>query len=1087
MGVIYRARHPGTGRDLALKILPPALAAEEEFRLRFDREARALAGLSHPNIVRLHDYGVERDLMFLVMEFIDGVTLRQLLRREEVDPPRALAIALDLCKALEFAHKERVIHRDVKPDNVLVDRAGRVKLTDFGLAIRIDAESARVTQTNYAVGTPHYMAPEQLEHPEEIDQRVDIYSLGVLLYELLTHELPIGRFPLPSKRAAVDPAFDTIICRCLEKDPESRYPTMAELRAALMAVPGAPRPEVAVPTPPRPRISSNLEIRCACGWQFFVPAGAVAGVHCPSCGERVTLESRTPRPAEAPAAAPATSPQGRSPLIALALAASVLVLLVGGLLALALSPSPKRRTDPDARISFQPEPLVPIPAPTPPPAQPPTVLAPAPPAGPRVPVAQLRARLDALTAEADLTGIVATILLNSGRPQDHDQLHQRLASIDLEARELLKSLDAQGQRTDALDRFQFGDRLLTFAGRRMDPAHSLAFADDLKDWLRTFRPGATGTMTVARKKQQISFAFRFPDLTADMMELARVAGVTLGEAPAAVVAQVASKPPSVSAMPAGLLDPLRVRLAALSKAYRDLLPYEDRGRAEALLLAGQGTSDDAAFLTGRFPDLLRRAEEEQKQIAVRLRDLEARSAEFAAQADAVVCKDGRRIEGAILEDDETHVKVRARFGAVTIARNEILRVEKGKGSAAEFRTAYVAAAGRKDDLQRLATLARDRKLAPQLELAALAVVALDPSDERCRADAGLPRSPFAAAIAVEPADPTPAGGRIEYLGRSFTPEQLRQELRSLGYALLNGVWCEKVTGSVKADNLYRDEARIPVQFRGGASVLSQTHTERDTIYDYQTKSWVPRTKKVSDARYIGGGSCLLEVSAPGPLIEARVHARSQVAKAGGHVTVSVVIDPNEMPGKILFTVSGPGENNGSHDATEKVAGHNRFWVLAQTSGTGMFLISDSNDLGVFEVKYTYGRPLERVNALLNGAAPVEAPAPAEIKPNYAEVEVGCRAAAASACRLETFVDALLDIRRRTDVLFYGREYSMPDRFTEVAVQLRDPLDPDWNGLSREQAIHLGGWWGRLPIDERREFLAAYGLWCARARFLRAPR
>ncbi|HLH28083.1 MAG TPA: hypothetical protein VKW77_04160, partial [Acidimicrobiales bacterium] len=562
--------------------------------------------------------------------------------------------------------------------------------------------------------------------------------------------------------------------------------------------------------------------------------------------------------------------------------------------------------------------------------------------------------------------------------------------------------------------------------------------------------------------------------------VARVAGVILGEATSAAAGP---KPPSFPAIPTGVLEPLRARLAALSPAYRSLLPYEDRGRAEALFVAGRGTPEDAAFLSGRFPDLLRRAEEERSQIAARLREREARAAESAAQADAVVCTDGRRIEGAILEEGETHVKVRARFGAVTIARGEIQRIEKGKGSAAEFRTAYVAAAGRKDELLRLAALARERKMAPQLELAALAVVALDPGDERCRADAGLARSPFSAAPAAGPAD---AGGRIEYLGRSFTPEQLRQELRSLGYVLLNGVWCEKVSGSVKADNLYRDEARLPVQFLGGASVLSQTHTERDTVYDYQTKSWVPRTKKVSDARYIGGGSCLLEISAPGPLIEARVHARSQVAKAGGHVTVSVVIDPNEMPGKVLFTVSGPGENNGSHDATEKVVGHTRFWVLAQTSGTGMFLISDSNDLGVFEVKYAYGRPLERVNALLNGAAPAEPGAPGEARPTYAEVEVGCRAAAAASCRLETFVDALLEIRRRTDALFYGREYSIPDRFVEVAAQLKDPLDPDWNGLSREQAIRLGGWWGRLAADERREFLTGYGLWCARARFLRAP-
>ncbi|HEV3029251.1 MAG TPA: serine/threonine-protein kinase, partial [Planctomycetota bacterium] len=116
MGVVYRARRPGSDQDVALKILPPSLAAEEEFRLRFDREARALAGLSHPQIVRLHDYGVDQDLMFLVMEFVEGVSLRQHLREGKVTPPRAVAILTELCKALEFAHQERIVHRDVKPE-----------------------------------------------------------------------------------------------------------------------------------------------------------------------------------------------------------------------------------------------------------------------------------------------------------------------------------------------------------------------------------------------------------------------------------------------------------------------------------------------------------------------------------------------------------------------------------------------------------------------------------------------------------------------------------------------------------------------------------------------------------------------------------------------------------------------------------------------------------------------------------------------------------------------------------------------------------------------------------------------------------
>jgi serine/threonine protein kinase len=1083
MGVVYKARAPGSDRDLALKILPPTLAAEEEFRLRFDREARALAGLSHPNIVRLHDYGVEQGLMFLVMEFVEGVSLRQLLRERKIASSQALAIAVELCKALEFAHKERVIHRDIKPDNVLLDRAGRTKLTDFGLALRIDADTGRVTQTNFAVGTPHYMAPEQLERPEELDHRVDVYSLGVLLYEMLTRELPIGRFPLPSTRAAIDPALDEIVCRCLEKDPDARFATVADLRKALLAIPGAPAPTT-VPVPvPRPRISSNLEIRCACGWQFFIPAGAVAGVHCPSCGERVSLESRTPVPAAStPLPTPLPARTSRSSLIKLGIAAAVLLVLGAGFLLLALSPAPTRKPETPSPFSQAPIEISTSPTAPPTPAPPP----PAPPSAPRVriPAAQLRARLESLALEANMTGVVATILLNSGRPQDHDALQQRLASMDLEIRDAVVQLEEQAQAVESPDRFQSGDRLLAFAGKRMEPAHTLAFADDLRAWLRAFRPGASGQIVVSRKRVMVSFGFQFPERTPELVAIAHQAGITLGETPGVLVPSGEARP-SAAALPAAILDPLRTRLAALPKGYRDLIPYEDRGRADALLLAGQGTSDDTGFLIGRFSDLLRKAEDEQKQIAVRMRDLEARLAEASTQADTVVCKDGRRIEGTILEENETQVKLKSRFGAVTLSRDEISRVDKGKGSAAEFRTAYQAAAGRKPELLKLLTFAKDRKLAPQQELAALAVVSVDPADEHCRADAGLSRSPFGAAVDPEPAS---ASGRIDYQGRSFTPDQFRQELRSLGYVFINGAWCEKVPKSMKIDNLYRDEGRLGAIYKG-SSVQSQTHTERDTVYDFQTKSWVPRTKKVADARYIGGGgSCYIEVASPGPLIEARVHARSQVAKSGGYVTVSVVLDPGEVVGKVLYSLAAPGENNGSYDVTEKVAGHNRFYVQAQTGGTGMFLVSDSNDLGVFEVSYVYGRPLERINALLSAASTTaEAPVTTDLRSNNEAVESGCRTSATAASRLETLVDALTDMRRRTEGLYYGREYSLPERYLDVASQLRDPLDPDWNNLTRDQALALGSWWGRLQPDDRRNFLTAYGLWCARARYVRIPK
>ncbi len=201
MGVVYKARQAGLDRFVALKILPRKLASDPEFRERFGREAKLLAGLHHPNLLAVHDSGIEGDLVYLVMEYVDGLTLRDLLRRGRPTPAEATAFVRQLCDALEYAHQEGIVHRDIKPENILIDRKGRLKVAHFGIAklVGLARPEPSLTQAHLAVGTPHYMAPEQWEKPREVDHRADIYALGVVFYELLTGELPIGRFPEPSR------------------------------------------------------------------------------------------------------------------------------------------------------------------------------------------------------------------------------------------------------------------------------------------------------------------------------------------------------------------------------------------------------------------------------------------------------------------------------------------------------------------------------------------------------------------------------------------------------------------------------------------------------------------------------------------------------------------------------------------------------------------------------------------------------------------------------------------------------------------------------------------------------------------------
>jgi predicted Ser/Thr protein kinase len=232
MGVVYKARQLRLDRLVALKILLPALGRDPAFAERFAREARALARMNHPRIVGVHDFGESGGLFFLVMEFVEGVNLRGLLGRGRLEPEKALRIVPQICEALQYAHEQGIVHRDIKPENILLDRRGNVKIADFGLAklLRSMAADSALTGSRQVVGTLRYMAPEQMERPLAVDHRADIYSVGVVFYEMLTGDLPMGRFDPPSKRVRVDVRLDDVVLRALEKEPERRYQHVSEVK-----------------------------------------------------------------------------------------------------------------------------------------------------------------------------------------------------------------------------------------------------------------------------------------------------------------------------------------------------------------------------------------------------------------------------------------------------------------------------------------------------------------------------------------------------------------------------------------------------------------------------------------------------------------------------------------------------------------------------------------------------------------------------------------------------------------------------------------------------------------------------------------
>ena len=242
MAIVYKGRDTFLNRYVTIKIMRPEFTSDEDFIRRFKREAQAVASLSHPNIVNIHDVGQEEDVHYLVMEYVQGDNLKNVIRKNGVlTPEQAVRFAIQVCEALEHAHENHIVHRDVKPQNILITDGGRAKLTDFGIAL--EANTSTITRTDTVVGSVHYLSPEQARGEIPTPQS-DIYAVGILLYEMLTGQQPysgdspvavaikhIQETPQPVHEVNQDVpvALATIVMRAMEKKPEDRYKSAGEL------------------------------------------------------------------------------------------------------------------------------------------------------------------------------------------------------------------------------------------------------------------------------------------------------------------------------------------------------------------------------------------------------------------------------------------------------------------------------------------------------------------------------------------------------------------------------------------------------------------------------------------------------------------------------------------------------------------------------------------------------------------------------------------------------------------------------------------------------------------------------------------
>ncbi len=268
MGAVYKARQIKLDRTVALKVLRSETSDDLAFAERFNREARTLARLSHPNIVGVHDFGEvqipdergqSRTLYYFVMEYVDGADLRRLMDTD-VSTHDALSIVSQVCSALQYAHEQGIVHRDIKPENILLDAQGRVKIADFGLA-KLATKSEfehTLTGTHQVMGTPRYMAPEQMEGSSTVDHRADLYSLGVVLYEMLTGEVPMGQFEPPSKKTSdVGARLDNVVLQAMAREPDRRFQSANDMLKGL-AEAAADSPSLR--SAPLPGASTILEL-----------------------------------------------------------------------------------------------------------------------------------------------------------------------------------------------------------------------------------------------------------------------------------------------------------------------------------------------------------------------------------------------------------------------------------------------------------------------------------------------------------------------------------------------------------------------------------------------------------------------------------------------------------------------------------------------------------------------------------------------------------------------------------------------------------------------------------------------------------
>lgn len=575
---------------------------------------------------------------------------------------------------------------------------------------------------------------------------------------------------------------------------------------------------------------ARISITCGCGWNFFISEATLGWqIACPSCGTMVPIPGRKPGQAPESHAEIARARDQKKKAVILSGAAVAVLAIVGTVFLLMGGEAPKpgrearkagdRGSSPSSPAGAAPVKVNIVETKAPPPKPP--LPADGQPAPAAVTISSLRQEADRLVTFMNMTGIVAELLRLQGRAEAFERLKNRQSDYESRLKNAVERLFDRGEKYPVPAHISPGDRMIFFAEKDLVKLGQKEAVEHVDRWLRAFMPGCMTQCDVVRGPDTLHITLFFPEQNSEILSIMKEAAIVPGEppVPGASVSAAAPPPPAplpeVVPLPEDLAQSIRQKFSALPAGYRQFIPVDDRERMDRLLKTTTKVfKDDVEFLRGRIlGEVLATFEAEHLQFQEKARELEDKTRDLGG-TDVVHFKDGRKIEGKVEEETEEFVKIKSRFGSVKVPRGDIQKIDRGKGAASEFPERFKKAQGKADELTLLMAWCKEKNLPVHKEFVCNLILALDPLNDRARAEINVPR-PLAKLLQPTPQDTNESVSRkiesiaAETTARTAVLDEVASEMRRQTERM-------KYTAAVPPPDRFSQAATLiqdPIQFR----------------------------------------------------------------------------------------------------------------------------------------------------------------------------------------------------------------------------------------------------------------------------------